>query len=87
MDARCFANPRHSLFYDFGQTEIKKNPKMPYRDDEMGHIAILRDDFQPRDGVTVSYNVIEYMWAILLDPSVNKSSATRDVMTTYQGSS
>jgi len=47
-----------------------------YRDDEMGHIAILRDDFQPRDGVAISYDVVEYMWAILLDPSVNKSSAT-----------
>ena len=60
---------------------------MPYRDDEVGHIAILRDDFQPRDGVAISYDVIEYTWAILLDPSVNKSFATCDVTTTYQGSS
>jgi hypothetical protein len=41
----------------------------------MGHIAILRDDFQPRDGVAISYDVVEYTWAILLDPSVNKFSA------------
>ena len=53
----------------------------------MGHITILRDDLQPGDGIAISYDVIEYTWTILLDPSVNKSPATCDATTTYQGSS
>jgi hypothetical protein len=40
----------------------------------MGHIAVFRDDLQARDGVAVSHNVIEYTWAILLDPFLDESS-------------
>jgi len=53
----------------------------------MRYIAILCNDLQPRNGVAVSHNVIEYVWAILLDPFQNKTFVASCVMQTYQGSS
>lgn len=58
-----------------------------YRDDEMGHIAILRDDLQSRNGVAVSHDVVEHTRAILLDPFMNKSSVVSGMMRAYQGNS
>jgi hypothetical protein len=53
----------------------------------MGHITILRDDLQSRNGVAVSHDVVEYTWAILLDPFPDKSSVVSGMMGTYQGNS
>ena len=61
--------------------------KHAYRDDEMGHIAILCYDLEPRNGVTISYDVIEYTWTVLLDPFPYKSSIVSNIIRTYQGSS
>jgi hypothetical protein len=38
----------------------------------MGHIAVLCDDLQPRNGIAVSDDIVEYIWTILLDPSTNE---------------
>lgn len=38
----------------------------------MGHITILCDDLQPRNGIAVSDDIVKYTWTILLDPFTNE---------------
>ena len=53
----------------------------------MGHITILCYDLEPRNGVTISYDVVEYTWTVLLDPFPYKFSIVPGMIWTYQGSS
>jgi hypothetical protein len=47
----------------------KECRKHAHGDNKVRHIAILCYDFKPRNGVAVSYDVIEYMWTVFLNPS------------------
>lgn len=73
MDARRFPNTWHPLSIVKSRLQRQLHlKKWAYRDDEMRHITILCDDLQPRNGVAVSDDIVEYAWAILLDPFTNK---------------
>jgi len=72
--ARCFPDARHSLFTVESKTATtEEHLKIgAYRDDEMGHITVLCDDLQPRNGIAVSDDIVKYTWTILLDPFANE---------------
>jgi hypothetical protein len=53
----------------------------------MGHITVLCDDLQPRNGIAVSDDIVKYTWTILLDPFANEILFGCNMMRTYQGSS
>jgi hypothetical protein len=38
----------------------------------MGHITVLCDDLQARNGIAVSNDIVKYTWTILLDPFTNE---------------
>ncbi len=54
MDARRFPNTWHPLSIIKQTTKTAGPEEWAYLDDEMGHINILCDDLQPRNGVAVS---------------------------------
>ena len=68
--ARCFPDARHSLLTVESKTAKTGHhlKKWAYRDDEVGHITVLCDDLQPRDGIAVADDIVKYKWTILLDP-------------------
>jgi seryl-tRNA synthetase len=54
----------------------------------MGHITVLCDDLQPRNGIAVSDDIVKRMRTILLDPFTNEFLLPAcNMMRTYQGSS
>lgn len=48
---------------------------LAHADDNMGHVSILCNDFQPLNGVAVAHDILKQYWTVLLHPAISVDAA------------